>query len=161
MGMTVKLPDDLINQLSEFDSHTEEIITKSLEAGADIAYQKAKSNLNAVIKGTGSGQLKGALGISPVKPNDDGFDIKVGFAEPRQDKRGGTTYKKKLKSGKTSEYQFTNAMVANILEYGSKKHNQSAKPFMKPAADSTKSACKAEIKRVFDEEANKYLNSKG
>ena len=164
MIMTIKLPDELMNQLSEFDSHAGEIIEEALKAGAEISYKQAKANLSAAVTNSSlqsTGQLKSMLGISPVKPDDDGWDIRVGFAEPRQSAAGKTTYKHKLKSGKTSEYQLTNAMVANVLEYGRKGGKQRPRPFMKPAADATKNAAKKEIKRVFDEEANKYLKSKG
>ena len=148
MSTTVKLPDDLMNQLDTFDKHTDEIIEKALTAGAKIAEAQVKKNLRAVIgKDTkkpskSTGQLLSAIGVSPVKASKGGWNIRVGFAEPR-------------KNGKA------NAAVANTLEYGSKKHNQPPRPFMKPALDATKAASKDEIKRVFDEEATKYLKTKG
>ena len=154
MSITVKLPDDLMNQLDTFNKRTDEIVGKALTAGAKIAEEQVRRNLRAVTSGEGSGQLDQALGASPMdySKKDDAPNVRVGFAEPRTAKNGGTTYGKK-------GYQYTNAMVANILEYG--KKGQRAKPFMKPAADSTKSAAKAEIKRVFDEETKKYLKTKG
>lgn len=141
--ITIKLPDEFMNQLSEFDSRLEDIFTKSLEDGAEIAEKQAKANLKAVI-GSGTklpsestGQLLGALGTSPVKPSGlDGFDIRVGFAEPRKD--GGS-----------------NEMVANIIEYG--KKGQAAKPFMKPAEDATKSKVKAKMEETFKAEAEKIF----
>jgi HK97 gp10 family phage protein len=155
--LKVKLPDDLMIGLERLSKQVDAVVEKTLEAGAEIVEQKARANLKNSLKGESSGQLLGALGTSPVKPNDklDGWDIKIGFAEPRQDKKGGTTYKKKLKSGKTSEYQLTNAMVANILEYG--KKGQAARPFMKPAEDATKAKARAKMKKVFTEEANKII----
>ena len=160
--ITIKLPDEFMNQLSEFDSRLEDVFTKSLEDGAEIAEKQARANLKAVI-GSGTtfpsettGQLLGTLGISPVKPSDlDGFDIRVGFAEPRKKKSGATTYSKKLKSGKVSNYEYTNEMVANILEYG--KKGQAAKPFMKPAEDATKSKVKAKMEETFKAEAEKIF----
>ena len=141
--ITIKLPDEFMNQLSEFDSRLEDIFTKSLEAGAEIAEKQAKANLKAVI-GSGTklpsestGQLLGALGTSPVKRSSlGGFDIRVGFAEPRKD--GGS-----------------NEMVANTLEYG--KKGQAAKPFMKPAEDATKSKVKAKMEETFKAEAEKIF----
>ena len=141
--VTIKLPDEFMNQLSEFDSQLEDIFTKALEDGAEIAEKQAKANLKAVI-GSGTkfpsestGQLLGALGISPVKPSElGGYDIRVGFAEPRQD-------------GKSNE------MVANIIEYG--KKGQAAKPFMKPAEDATKSKVKAKMEETFKAEAEKIF----
>ena len=141
--VTVKLPDEFMNQLSEFDSRLEGIFEKSLEDGAEIAEKQARANLKAVI-GSGTklpsestGQLLGALGTSPVKPSElGGYDIRVGFAEPRQD-------------GKSNE------MVANIIEYG--KKGQAAKPFMKPAEDATKSKVKAKMEETFKAEAEKIF----
>lgn len=141
--VTIKLPDEFMNQLSEFDSRLEDIFTKSLEDGAEIAEKQAKANLKAVI-GSGTklpsestGQLLGALGTSPVKRSSlGGFDIRVGFAEPRKD--GGS-----------------NEMVANIIEYG--KKGQAAKPFMKPAEDATKSKVKAKMEETFKAEAEKIF----
>ena len=141
--ITIKLPDEFMNQLSEFDSRLEDIFTKSLEDGAEIAEAQVRSNLKAVI-GSGTklpsestGQLLGALGTSPVKRSSlGGFDIRVGFAEPRKD--GGS-----------------NEMVANIIEYG--KKGQAAKPFMKPAEDATKAKVKAKMQETFKAEAEKIF----
>ncbi len=155
--LKVKLPDDLMAGLERLSKQADAVVEKTLEAGAEIVEEKARANLKSSLKGESSGQLLEALGTTPVKANDklDGWDIKIGFNEPRQDKKGGTTYKKKLKSGKVSEYQLTNAMVANILEYG--KKGQAAKPFMKPAEDATKAKARAKMKKVFTEEANKIV----
>ena len=141
--VTMKLPDEFMNQLSVFDSRLEDIFTKALEDGAEIAEKQARANLKAVI-GSGTklpsestGQLLGALGISPVKPSElGGYDIRVGFAEPRQD-------------GKSNE------MIANIIEYG--KKGQAAKPFMKPAEDATKAKVKAKMQETFKAEAEKIF----
>ena len=153
--LKVKLPDELMIGLERLSGQVDGVVEKTLEAGAEVVVAKARSNLKNSLMGGSSGQLAGALGVSPVKPNDklDGRDIKIGFAEPRQDKKGGTTYKKKLKSGKTSEYKLTNAMVANILEYG--KKGQSAKPFMKPAEDATKAKARAVEKKCFRKKQTK------
>jgi hypothetical protein len=154
--VTIKLPDEFMNQLSEFDSRLEDVFTKSLEDGAEIAEKQARVNLKNSLSGKSSGQLLGALGTSPVKPSSlGGFDIRVGFAEPRKKKSGATTYSKKLKSGKASNYEYTNEMVANILEYG--KKGQAAKPFMKPAEDATKSKVKAKMEETFKAEAEKIF----
>jgi HK97 gp10 family phage protein len=136
--LKVKLPDDLMIGLERLSKQTDEVVKKTLEAGAEVVEEKARANLKNSLKGESSGQLLGALGTSPVKPNDnlDGWDIRIGFAEPRKD-------------GKS------NAMVANILEYG--KKGQAAKPFMKPAEDATKAKARAVMKKVFTEEANKIV----
>jgi HK97 gp10 family phage protein len=136
--LKVKLPDDLMIGLERLSKQADTVVKKTLEAGAEVVEGKARANLKNSLKGESSGQLLSALGTSPVKPNDnlDGWDIRIGFAEPRKD-------------GKS------NAMVANILEYG--KKGQAAKPFMKPAEDATKAKARAVMKKVFTEEANKIV----
>ena len=143
--VTVKMPDEFMNQISEFDSRLEDIFEKSLEDGAEIAYKQAKARLGVALasfalsseESKSTGQLRGALGISPVKPSGlGGYDIRVGFAEPRRD-------------GKSNE------MIANIIEYG--KKGQAAKPFMKPAEDATKSKVKAKMEETFKAEAEKIF----
>lgn len=100
-----------------------------------------RSNLTAVIgkdlkeKSRSTGQLLSALGTSGALQDRNGdFNVKIGFAENRTD-------------GKS------NAMLANILEYG--KHGQPAKPFLKLAKTSTKSACISAMVQKLDEEIDK------
>ena len=74
-----------------------------------------------------TGELERSIGLSPVKLDRNGnYNIKIGFSEPRSD--GGS-----------------NAKLANIIEYG--KHGQPAKPFLKPAKSTTKSACIEKMKQ--------------
>ena len=61
-------------------------------------------------------------------------NIKVGFAEPRSDGD-------------------SNAKIANIIEYG--KHNQPARPFLKPTKTSSRKPCKEAMIRTFEEEIKK------
>ena len=108
------------------------------EAGGEVVETRAKSNLQAVI-GSGTkgesrttGELVGALGVSPAKQDKDGnFNVKVGFADGRSDGR-------------------SNSMIAGVLEYG--KHGQPAKPFLKPAKSSSKNACIDAMKAAFEQE---------
>ena len=133
-----KLPEDFLLKLSKLGDKTDEIIPKVLEAGGEVVETRAKSNLQAVI-GSGTkgesrttGELVGALGVSPAKQDKDGnFNVKVGFADGRSDGR-------------------SNSMIAGVLEYG--KHGQPAKPFLKPAKSSSKNACIDAMKVAFEQE---------
>ncbi len=134
----VVLPDEFMNQLSRLGDRTDVIMAKALEAGGEVVLSKVRSNLQSVVgkntkeESRSTGELLGALGLSPVKQNSDGkSNIKVGFAEPRQD--GGS-----------------NAKIATILEYG--KSGQPAKPFLAPAKSASKSACIAAMKSVLESE---------
>ena len=132
------MPEDFLKVLSQLGSDFDHIAEDVLEAGGEVILEKVKGSLaGAIGSGTkypsrSTGELAGALGLSPAKLGDDGnHNIKVGFAEPRSDGD-------------------SNAKIANILEYG--KHGQPAKPFIKPAKTASKSACIEAMKNKFDEE---------
>ena len=124
---TYKLPEDFLKKISALGSHMDEVSEKVLQAGGEVVLQKTRSNLNSVLSGQSSGELVSALGLSGVRLDREGNpNIKLGFDEPRKD---GSS----------------NAMVANILEYG--KHNQPARPFLKTAKSQCKSQC---IETLFE-----------
>jgi len=138
----MKMPEDFLLKVSRLNEKTDEILPRVLEAGGQVVLERVKSNLSAVIgKGTkipsrSTGELVGALGLSAAKPKRDssGWDIKVGFAEPRSDGDA-------------------NAKIANILEYG--KHGQPPKPFLKPAKTQSRKACVETMKSKLDEEVRR------
>ena len=136
-----KLPDEFMDKLSRLGDKTDEIVPRVLEAGGEVVLARVRGNLQAVIgknlsifspKSRSTGKLVSALGVSPTKLNREGnFDVKIGFAEPRSD--GGS-----------------NAKIANVLEYG--KHNQPARPFLKPAKSQSREACISAMKAKLEEE---------
>ena len=135
-----KMPNDFLLKVSRLADKTDEIIPKVLETGAVVVLKKVKSNLSSVVgKNTkadsrSTGELEAALGVSPALQDRNGdFNVKVGFSEPRSD-------------GKS------NAMLANILEYG--KHGQPPKPFLKPAKTQSKQACIRAMKDKLESEMN-------
>lgn len=132
---TYKLPEDFLKKISALGSHMDEVSEKVLQAGGEVVLQKTRSNLNSVLSGQSSGELVSALGLSGVRLDREGNpNIKVGFDEPRKD---GSS----------------NAMVANIIEYG--KHNQPAKPFLKPAKSQCKSECIDTMVATLEKEIKK------
>ena len=145
----IRLPNDFTDKLSRLGDQTDTIIAKSLEAGGKVVLDKVRGNLRSVVgKGTklpsrSTGELVASLGLSPVKIDRKGVhNCKVGFHEPRR--------KQSAARGKRSYHVITNAMLASVIEYG--KHNQPARPFLKPAKSASRSLCQAEMKRVLDEE---------
>lgn len=138
---TIKTPDEFLKKLSRLGSKTDEITAKVLESGSEVVFDKVKSNLESVVgrdtkvESRSTGELIDSLGVSSVKVDRNGnSNIKIGFREPRKD-------------GKS------NAMIANIIEYG--KHNQPARPFLKPAIRSTKKTCLDTMINKIEEEINK------
>lgn len=138
---TMKMPDEFLMKLSRLGEKTDEIVPRVLQAGAEIMERKIKSNLQAVIgKSTkddsrSTGELVSSLGVSSAKMDRDGnYNVKIGFSEPRSD--GGS-----------------NAMLANVLEYG--KSGQAPKPFLKPAKSATKRDCMNAMISALDSEVSK------
>lgn len=137
----VKLPEDFLRKLTSLGEQTDAICEKMLKAGAEVAEEKIRANLQSVIgRGTqtpsqSTGELLHSLGVSGVRQDADGvLNIKIGFAEPRSDGE-------------------SNAKIANIIEYG--KHGQPPKPFLKPAKTASRAACTAAIQQTFEEEVGK------
>ena len=137
----IKMPDEFLEMLSKLGAQTDEISERVLEAGGEVVLAKIRTNLSSVVgKDTkvdsrSTGELERSLGMSKARVDRNGnHNIKIGFAEPRSD--GGS-----------------NAKIANILEYG--RHGQPAKPFLKPAKSSSKSACEAAMKQKLEEEISK------
>ena len=137
----VVLPDEFLQKLSKLSDRTDEISERVLEAGGEVVLAKIRSNLSSVVgkdtkvESRSTGELERSLGMTKARVDRQGnHNIKIGFAEPRSD--GGS-----------------NAKIANILEYG--RHGQPAKPFLKPAKSSSKSACEAAMKQKLEEEIRK------
>ena len=140
--VTMKMPDEIIEQFSKLGENTDRIIDSCLEAGGEVALPYVRDGLAGVIgrdtklPSRSTGELVSALGVSPPKLNKRGVrDIKIGFHEPR---RG---------DGRP------NALVANVLEYG--KSGQPPKPFLKPARSQAKKPVTDAIEQRFDEEVSK------
>ena len=132
---TSKLPEELLKKLSRVGSNMDVIANSALKAGGEVVLKKTKGNLQSMVEGPSTGQLVNALGLSPVLLDRKGnYNIKVGFDEYRAD---GSS----------------NAMVANIIEYG--KHGQPAKPFLKNAKISSKKECEETMARKIEEEIGK------
>lgn len=137
----IKMPDEFLEKLSKLGTQTDEISERVLEAGGEVVLAKIRSNLSSVVgrdtkvESRSTGELERSLGMSKARVDRNGnHNIKIGFAEPRSDGN-------------------SNAKIANILEYG--RHGQPAKPFLKPAKSSSKSACEAAMKQKLEEEISK------
>ena len=137
----IKMPDDFLEMISKLGAQSDEIAERVLEAGGEVVLDKVRSSLSSVVgKDTkvdsrSTGELEKSLGMTKARLDRNGnHNIKIGFAEPRSDGD-------------------SNAKIANILEYG--RHGQPAKPFLKPAKTSSKSACESAMKQKFEEEIKK------
>ena len=133
-----RLPEDFLLKVSKLAENTDKILPKVLKAGAEVVCKKVKSNLasaigkNTKVDSRSTGELEAALGISPALHDRNGnMNVKIGFLETRSD-------------GKS------NAMLANILEYG--KSGQPPKPFLKPAKSQKRVECIEAMKSELESE---------
>ena len=145
----VKMPEDIYKAIEKLSKDREKILTSTLEAGGEVVLNAVRSNLNRAIRNSSNrstGELKNSLGMSPVKLSSRGiYNVKIGFAEPRR--------KQYAAKKKRSYYLITNALIANVLEYG--KTGQAPRPFMRPAKVASEKAAISAMKTKFDEEVKK------
>ena len=147
----VKMPDDFALKLSKIEHNISGITEKVVEAGGKVALEITRDELDSAIGGTkfesrSTGELQSALGVSPVSVSKKGMvNVKIGFNEPRR-----RQYRAK---NKRSYNELTNAMIANVIEYG--KSGQPAKPFMARAKKKALRLCKKAMAETFDKEVNK------
>lgn len=131
----IKLPNDFIDALDSASSLIDNSAEQVLKAGANIVEPRMRSNLSAAIGSNtkqpsrSTGQLAKTLGTAPVKVNSRGdYNVKVGFAENRDDGRA-------------------NALIANVLEHG--RSNQPARPFLAPTRSQTRRAAITAMKQTL------------
>ena len=148
----IKMPEKFLLKISKLGKETDKIVGQTLKVGGDIMLKSVKSHLKTVIgkdlkhKKRSTGELVNSLGVSPDDVDDKGIhNIKVGFNEPRRNQ-----YEAK---NKRSYYTITNAMIANVIEFG--KSGQNPKPFLKPAKNKSRKACIAAMEEKLEEEINK------
>ena len=74
----MKMPEDFLLKISKLGSNFDSVADTVLQAGGEVVLKKVKSNLSSVIgrgtkfKSRATGELEGALGLSPSKLNRDG-----------------------------------------------------------------------------------------
>jgi len=156
------MPDEFTLKISRLGERTDSVIKRALDAGGEVVLSQVRGNLAAVIGNNtklpskSTGELLASLGVTPVGIDSKGdSNLKVGFNEPRrvQLKTRGKKGKFSAKKGSLRSYVVsTNAMVANVLEYG--RHGQPPRPFMKPARRASRKPCLEAMKAAVSEAVN-------
>lgn len=162
--MTVKLPDDLARRFEAAGQEMDGIAEEALRAGAEVLAGEGRSELDRALgmprfyPKRGSGELRSALGVSPMKLTSRGqYDIRVGFREPRK-KQPGRRVGTSRKGG--GYYTATNAMVANILEHGHRgsRGGQSAVPWWSSALRGGRKAAEDTVRRTVEGRLDDIFN---
>lgn len=132
--------DEISLMLSNLEKDTDEIAKKAIRAGADIAADKVRSNLQGILSGKSTGDLEKSFGITPVNRDDRGdYNAKIGFHG--YDKKG-----------------VANQLKARVLNSGSKVRGIKGKRFFRPAIKATEKEVQEEMSRVVKEEIKKRVN---
>lgn len=151
-SVVISFDDDFSKKLAALGSHTDEILEKAMSAGAEAALPIVRAELQGAIGGDtkvqsrSTGELVDSLGISPVMVNNNGItNVKIGFSEPRRHQYAAKK--------KRSYYTVTNAMIANVLEYG--KSGQPPRPWLKRAKTKATKVFRAKAQEIIDKEVEK------
>ena len=146
-SVVITFDDELQRKIDKLGKYTDEIVGNAMEAGAKAALPIVRGHLSwsigndTKVESRSTGELESSLGVSPVEIDNNGnTNVKIGFNEPRRIQS--------VAKGKRSYYTATNAMIANVLEYG--KHGQPAKPWLKPS--------KSQAKKIFEQKAQEVLD---
>ena len=148
----IRFDNDFSKKLAALGSHTDAILEKAMSAGAEAALPIVRAELQGAISGDtkepsrSTGELVNSLGISPVMVDNKGItNVKIGFSEPRRHQY--------IAKKKRSYYTVTNAMIANVLEYG--KHGQPPRPWLKRAQTQATKVFRAKAQEIIDKEVEK------
>ena len=151
-SVVITFDDDFSKKLAALGSHTDEILGKAMTAGAEAALPIVRAELQGAIGGDtkvqsrSTGELVDSLGISPVMVDNKGVtNVKIGFSEPRRHQY--------IAKKKRSYYTVTNAMIANVLEYG--KSGQPPRPWLKRAKTQATKVFRAKAQEIIDKEVEK------
>ena len=151
-SVIIQFDDDFSKKLAALGSHTDEILEKAMSAGAEAALPIVRAELQGAIGGDtkvqsrSTGELVDSLGISPVMVDNKGItNVKIGFSEPRRHQY--------IAKKKRSYYTVTNAMIANVLEYG--KSGQPPRPWLKRAKTQATKVFRAKAQEIIDKEVEK------
>jgi hypothetical protein len=133
MARTVVIkPTKFTDKLARAETKIKGICEDALNEGGDYLTPKLKSSMSAAI-GHGTkfptrktDTLVKSLGKSPVlESRKGGINLRVGLVDPREPPAdyslAGASYS-----------ELTNAMIANVIEYGKKEYDQPAKPMLRP-----------------------------
>ena len=148
----IRFDNDFSKKLAALGAHSDEILEKAMAAGAEAALPIVRAELQGAIGGDtkepsrSTGELVDSLGISPVMVDNKGVtNVKIGFSEPRRHQYAAKK--------KRSYYTVTNAMIANVLEYG--KSGQPPRPWLKRAKTQATKVFRAKAQEIIDKEVEK------
>ena len=78
-GFNLELPKELIKNMENLSSNTEQMMKDMTRAGAEIVYNEVKSNMKKSFKTTTSLEKGLKISKSYRTKSDDGINTKVGF----------------------------------------------------------------------------------
>lgn len=137
--ITFKSGDDYALRLMKTANRSEELMKRSIYAGAKVLADKIRDNLEAGLVGskTSTGALAASLGITPITEDRSGYwNAKIGF--DGYDGRG-----------------VPNQLKARVLESGSSRVKK--RPFVAPALRASRKTALEAMAKVIDDEIKKNM----
>ncbi len=137
--ITFKSGDDYALRLMKTANRSEELMKRSIYAGAKVLADKIRDNLEAGLAGskTSTGALAASLGITPITEDRSGYwNAKIGF--DGYDGRG-----------------VPNQLKARVLESGSSQVKK--RPFVAPALRASRKTALEAMAKVIDDEIKKNM----
>lgn len=122
----IKVPTELMNELTKLGKNTPKMIEEMEQAGADVVYKNVKANMKNSFKD--SSKLEPYLKITKTYRTKDGsVNTKVGFYGKY--KEGSSKFKVTSKSGREYNYDYIPVpLIVRAREFGSSS-GESKKPF--------------------------------
>lgn len=142
----VKASEDYALKLNRLAEHTQEAVTKAIEAGAGVLANAMRAGYEGSLGPDSTGQMLDHMGITPVKIDRNGFwNAKIGF--------DGYDVRKTRKWSKG----IPNQLKARVLESGTKdgriKKHEIIKKALRANRDRVEKAMEEELDQYFE----KYL----
>lgn len=137
--ITFKDGDEYALRLMKTANRSEELMKKSIYAGAKVVADKIRANLEANLSGSeaSTGALAASLGITPITEDRSGFwNAKIGF--DGYDERG-----------------VPNQLKARVMESGSSRVKK--RPFVAPALRASRKTALEAMAKVIDDEMQKNM----
>ena len=127
-----EIPNEIIKQVDELESKTEEMMKAMTQEAADVVLQNIRANAPAGVK---ESPMMGCLIKTKAykTPSDEGINTKVGFSGYFTNENGKRT---------------PAPLVANVFEYGRSNSPFPKQPFIRKSFK--KAAIEAAMKKVED-----------
>lgn len=134
--LAFKASDDFAIALDRLATDCDSVAEQAIYEGAKIVADEIHKNLKVILSDEATGELERSFGITPIKKDVHGWNVKIGFDGYDKNK-------------------VPNQLKARALESG--KHDQVKRPFVRPAINKKRKAVIKKMDETIKEEIKKML----